>query len=158
VAEKFPSDEKLRFVGITVNPEDDDPAALKAMLDELGVGEDPRWFFLQAEEKNARGYLRHKIRLETEEKIPSEDKGWTKRFRSTIVFIDENLHVLDPKFDFNFAHEVQEEAQRTLKDDPERADKYNAKDHLEDLANLEKRLYEILEHVRNGDLKEGLDD
>ena len=158
VAEKFPNDKKLRFVGITVNPEDDSPAALKAMLDELGVGEDQRWFFLQAEEKNARGYLRHKIRLETEEKIPSEDKGWTRRFRSTIVFIDESLHVLDPKFDFNFADEVQEESQRTLRDAPERADKYNAKDHLDDLAKLEKRLYEILEHIRKGDLKEGTND
>ena len=45
-----------------------------------------------------------------------------------------------------------------MRDAPERADKYNAKGHLEDLAKLEKRLYEILEHIRKGDLKEGTND
>lgn len=158
VAEKFPDDDKLRFVGITIDPESDGPDELKAMLEKLGVGEDERWIFVQAEAKNARGYLRHKIRLEYEEKIPSTTKGWTKRFRSPIVFIDENLHILEPQYNFNEAFEVQEDAKRMLKDDPELAAKYKAENHVDGLAGAEEKFYETLEHIRSGELKEGEDD
>ena len=155
VAGKFPDDENLCFVGITVEPEQDGPEQLKAMIDELGMGEDKRWFFVQAEEKNARGYLRHKLRLETEEKIPSEDKGWIKRFRSTIVFIDPNLHVVQPQYNFNEALEVQEDAKRMLKEDPERAEKLEAEKHTEALKAAEERFFQTLQHIRDGNLREG---
>ncbi len=54
VALKFPEDEKLCFLGITVDPEQDNPELLKAALEKLGVGGDERWFFVQAEEEAAR--------------------------------------------------------------------------------------------------------
>ncbi len=155
VAETFPDEENLRFVGITVDPEQDGPKELEAMLDELGVGNDKRWIFVQAEEKNARGYLRHKLRLETEERIPSVDQGWIKRFRSTIVFIDENLHVLEPQYDFNDALEIQEDARRMLKDDPKRAEKLDAKSQTDAFKRTEERFFRTLEDIREGNLKEG---
>jgi cytochrome oxidase Cu insertion factor (SCO1/SenC/PrrC family) len=154
VAERFPEDEQLRFVGITVDPENDGPAQLQAMLDDLGVGDDARWFFVQAEEKNAVGYLRHKLRLETSETIRLEGQE-VKRFRSAIALIDPNLHLLEPQYDFNLAREVEEEARQVLQDDPERAERLDAKAHTDDVKRAEERLFRSLEYVRKGDLKEG---
>lgn len=154
VAERFPDDERYRFVGITVDPENDGPEQLKAMLADLGVTGDPRWLFVQAEEKNARGYLRKMLRLETSETIRMGDKE-VKRFRSGIVLIDPNLHVLEPQYDFNLAREVQEDAKRLLRESPEEAARLKAADRTEDLAKAEASLLQTLEFIRNGNLKEG---
>ena len=54
MAQKFPDDDRLRFLGITVDPENDGPEQLKSALEKLGVADDERWFFVQAEEEAAR--------------------------------------------------------------------------------------------------------
>lgn len=154
VAEKYPDEKDLLFLGITVDPENDGLEELKAMLKKVGVDQDERWIFVQAEEDAARGYVQHKIRVEFKEKIPSPD-GPIERFRSTVVFIDGNLHVLEPQFDFNHAHEVQEDAVRMLKEEPDKAEKYKAREHTDDLKRAEERFYEILKFIRDGNLREG---
>ena len=82
-------------------------------------------------------------------------QGPVKRFRSTVVFIDQNLHVLEPQFDFNKALEVQEDARQMLESDPEKAEKYKAKEHIDDFKKAEERFYEALQYIRNGNLREG---
>ena len=154
MAQKFPDDDKLRFLGITVNPENDGPEQLKSILEKLGVADDERWFFVQAEEEAARGYIRHKIRVEFRESIPSPS-GPRQRFRSTLVFIDENLHVLNPAFDLNLAREVEEDARQMLENDPDKAEKLKARERINDLEKAAERFYEVLQYIRNGDLKEG---
>ncbi len=154
VALKFPDDEKLCFLGITVDPEQDNPELLKAALEKLGVGGDERWFFVQAEEEAARGYIRHKIRTEFRESIPSPS-GPRKRFRSTMVFIDENLHVLAPAFDLNRAREVALDAKRLLEQDPEEAERLRASERIDDVDRALERLHAVLQYIRDGDLKEG---
>jgi len=154
VALKFPDDEKLCFVGITVDPEQDNPELLKAALEKLGVEADERWFFVQAEEEAARGYIRHKIRAEFMESIPSPT-GPRKRFRSTMVFIDENLHVLAPAFDLNRAREVELDAQKLLSQDPVEAKRLGASERIDDVERALERFHEVLQYIRDGDLKEG---
>ena len=154
MAQEFPDDERLRFLGITIDPGNDDPVRLKALLEKLGVAGDERWFLVQAEEKAARGYIRHKMRVEFRESIPSP-AGPRERFRSTLVFIDENLHVLDPAFDLNLAREVEEDARQMLENDPEKAEKLNARERINDLEKAVERFHEVLQYIREGDLKEG---
>lgn len=154
VAEKYPGDDLFRFVGITVDPESDGPEQLRGMLEGLGVADDPRWFFVQAEEKNARGYLRSKLRLETVETIPVDGEK-VKRFRSAIVLLDQNLHVLEPQYDFNLAREVQEDAKRVLKEEPKEAERLQAGNYTEEVAKAESSLLKSIEYVRAGNLKEG---
>lgn len=154
VAEKFSGDDSFRFVGLAVDAANDGPEEFRAMLGELGVAEDVRWKFVQAEEKNVIGFLRNKLRIETTETIRLDGEE-VKRFRSEIVLIDPNLHVLEPRFDFNLAREAQEEAVQLLEKDPERAEKLNAKEHTEAVKKAEERLLEAIEDIRKGDLKEG---
>ena len=154
MAQKFPDDERLRFLGITIDPGNDDLEQLKAVLEKLDVANDERWFFVQAEEEAARGYIRHKIRVEFQESIPSPG-GPRQRFRSTLVFIDENLHVLNPAFDLNRAREVEEDARQMLENDPEKAEKLKARERTNDLEKAVERFYEVLQYIRDGDLKEG---
>jgi len=154
MAQKFPDDDRLRFLGITVDPGNDGPEQLKSVLEKLGVADDERWFFVQAEEEAARGYIRHKIRVDFRESIPSPD-GPRQRFRSTLVFIDENLHVLNPAFDLNRAREVEQDARQMLENDPEEAEKYKAREHVNDLEKAVERFYGVLQYIRDGDLKEG---
>ena len=154
MAQKFPDDDRLRFLGITVDPGNDGPEQLKSVLEKLGVADDERWFFVQAEEEAARGYIRHKIRVDFRESIPSPG-GPRQRFRSTLVFIDEHLHVLNPAFDLNRAREVEEDAKQMLKNDPGKAEKLGARERINDLEKAVERFYEVLQYIRDGDLKEG---
>ena len=154
LSKQFPEDQNLRFVGITIDPEADGPAELQDLLADLGVANDERWFFVQAEEEAARGYIRHKIRVEFKESVPSLD-GPRDRFRSTLVFIDENLHVLAPAFDLNLAQEVALDARRLLDENPEEARRLNARQRTEDWQKARNRLDAVLRYIREGDLKEG---
>lgn len=154
VADKYPDDDLYRFVGITVNPENDGSEELKAMLEKLGVADDPRWIFVQAEEKNARGYLRDNLRLGTERSIGKDGKE-VKVFDSIIVFIGPKLHVFEPSYNFQYAKEVQEDAIHLLEKDPEKAERLNAKNHTEDLKAAEESFFQKLEYIREGKIKEG---
>jgi cytochrome oxidase Cu insertion factor (SCO1/SenC/PrrC family) len=154
VAAKFPEDDQLRFVGITVDPENDGPEQLRAMLAELGVADDPRWFFVQAEEKNAVGYLRNKLRLETEETVRIDGEQ-VDRFRSAIVLVEPNLHLLAPQYDFNVAREWQERARKLAEEDPEEAARRDLAGRTEEVRKAEESLLRSLEFIRKGDLKEG---
>ena len=154
LSKKYSENENLRFVGFTIQGEKDGPEELQGLLEKLGVAGDERWLFVQAEEDSVRGYIRHKIRVEFEETISSLE-GPVKRFRSTLVFIDENLHVLEPHFDLNAALEVQEDARRMLENDPDRAEKYKAGDRLDDYRKARERILEVFNFMLEGDLKEG---
>lgn len=154
VAEKFPDDDTFRFVGVTVNPKHDGPEELRAMLEELGVGDDPRWFFVQAEEKNARGYLRDNLRVETRRTVYI-DKKKVDLFDAIIVLLDPNLHVFEPRYRFDFAKEVQDDAIRLLEEDPKEAERLNAKDHTEELKIAEESFFQKLKYIREGKIKEG---
>lgn len=154
LSKRFPDDENLLFLGITVDPEADGPDELRHLLMELGVADDSRWFFVQAEEEAARGYIRHKIRAEFKESVSSLE-GPRERFRSTLVFIDENLHVLAPMFDLNLAREVADDAGRLLAEDPEEARRLNARERVDDVEKARARLDAVLQYIREGDLKEG---
>lgn len=154
VAEKFAGDDGFRFVGITVDPEADGPEELKGMLEELGVADDPRWIYVQAEEKNAVGYLRSKMRLETVESIVVDGEK-VKRFRSGVVMLDPNLHVLEPQYDFNLAKEVQEDAKRILAKDPGEAERLQAERFTAELQKAEESLFTSINYIREGNLKEG---
>ena len=152
--EDSPDDESLRFLGITVDPEADGPDELQRLLAELGVADDKRWYFVQAEEEAARGYVRHKIRAEFKESVSSLE-GPRARFRSTLVFIDENLHVLAPMFDLNLAREVAADAERLLEENPEEARRLKAQERVDDVEKARARLNAVLRYIREGDLKEG---
>ena len=154
LSKKYAGNDNLRFVGFTVDGEQDGPGELKALLEKIGVGSDERWLFVQAEEESARGYIRHKVRVEFEETIKTKE-GPVKRFRSPLVFIDENLHVLEPSFDLNEALAVQEDARQMLENDPARAEKHNAAAHVDDFKRTRERILEVLDYVLQGDLKEG---
>ena len=86
--------------------------------------------------------------------MPSLD-GPRDRFRSTLVFIDENLHVLAPAFDLNLAQEVALDARRLLDENPEEARRLNARQRTEDWQKARDRLDAVLRYIREGDLKEG---
>ncbi|HBM78811.1 MAG TPA: hypothetical protein DD438_11925 [Verrucomicrobiales bacterium] len=154
LSRRFPDDESLRFLGITVDPEADGPDELQRLLAELGVADDKRWYFVQAEEEAARGYIRHKIRAEFKESVSSLE-GPRARFRSTLVFIDENLHVLAPMFDLNLAREVAADAERLLEENPEEARRLKAQERVDDVEKARARLNAVLRYIREGDLKEG---
>jgi len=154
ISKKHSDNENLRFVGFTIDAEEDSPEELRAFLEKLGVVDDDRWLFVQAEEDSVRGYIRHKIRVEVEEKISSPE-GPLERFRSTLVFIDENLHVLEPHFDLNQALEVQEDARQMLDSDPARAEKYKAAEHVDDHGKARERILEVFDYILQGNLKEG---
>lgn len=154
LSRRFPDDESLRFLGITVDPEADGPDELQRLLEDLEVAGDERWYFVQAEEEAARGYIRHKIRAEFKESVSSLE-GPRERFRSTLVFIDENLHVLAPSFDLNLAREVAADAERLLEESPEEAKRLKARERVDDVEKARARLDAVLRYIREGDLKEG---
>ncbi len=153
VAEKYPEDRDLRFVGVTVDPENDGPEELKALLRDLGVAEDPRWLLVQAEEDSARNYLKEQLRLDTTEVI-MVDGDRINRFLSLMAVVDPYLH-LRQHYNFNQAREVQEDARRLLEEDPAEAERLRAADHTDDLKAAEEHLIRTLDYLRKEELGAG---
>ena len=81
--------------------------------------------------------------------------GPRERFRSTLVFIDENLHVLSPAFDLNLSREVAQDASRLLEENPVEASRLRAAERTGDWEKARDRLAAVLQYIREGNLKEG---
>ena len=152
-AEHFKDREDLHFVVFTADPETDQPEKMAEFATELGLAEDPRWWFAAAGEEQLRGFLRTQLKLGA---TGFKDVDGTKvlMFPTVIRVIDRHRHLRGGRFDFAVARAVQEDARQMLANDPDRAAELRAEEQTEAVQLLQDKLHERIDYILNEKLKD----
>ena len=155
---EYTEDQVVKFVCLTVDPENDRPEKLKEYADVNGLGSE-RWWFLAASEDLIRGYVRDEMRLGS---VSIVEEGSEERidFHSIIGVYDQHRHLRGDQFDFKQAREVAESAQKFMETEPENAEKMfkeigvKPQEHVDDYEERLKELRETIDFLLTEDLTE----
>lgn len=152
ISRQFAGDDRLRFVVATVDPDRDGLPELKALRADLGVADDPRWSFIQAEKDNIRNYLKDKLRLGQVRETTVDGEAQIE-YLALIDVIDRHLH-LRQQYDLNRSLAVQEDARRLLTENPEQARKLKAAEHTDDVKATEEHIVRTINFLLNEELQD----
>lgn len=149
----FEGRDDLHFVVFTADPVRDQPGRMAAFAAELGLEDDPRWWFAAAGEEQIRGFLRTQLKLGA---TGFKEVDGTKilMFPDVIRVVDRHRHLRGGRFDFATALAVQEDARQMLVNDPERAARLRAEEQTEAVRLLQDKLHERIEYILNERLKD----
>ena len=153
LGDDFKEQDDVRFVVFTVDPEVDLPEKMAEFAGELGLADDPQWWFLAAGEERTRSYLRSQLKLGATGMKKLEEGGEVLMFPTVICIVDQNMHVRGGQFDFAMALAIQEDAKKMLVEDPDRAAELGAEKQQEAVQLLQDKLKERVEYL----LKENLE-
>lgn len=152
-ATHFKDRDDLHFVVFTADPETDQPERMAAFAAELGLENDPRWWFAAAGEEQMRGFLRTQLKLGATG-FKEVEGGKVLMFPTVIRVVDRHRHLRGGRFDFGTALAVQEDARQMLKNDPERAAQLKAEEQTEAVQLLQDKLHERIDFILNEKLKD----
>lgn len=123
VAAKYPERDDLHFVCMTVDPDHDLPEKMDAFAGELGLADDPRWWFVAAGETPTRRFLKDKLKFGAVTETEVEGRAVVV-FDSIIGILDHNRN-LRGRYDFAEARRVQDKSRALLAEDPAAYDGLN---------------------------------